>query len=185
MDLTCPRCGYDSETYRGLAIHFGKSHDGGNLLVELVGGNTLQEMYVDMSQREMADKFGVTVKMITKALEYLGADLRDRSEAAKHHIKIHGKRDHHFDSRPPYLTHHSQGYEEIRHAQKRIYVHRLAAVAWFGFDAVSGHHVHHDNNIPWDNREDNLEVLSESEHRSHHAKEMWDKGYGIANRHGD
>lgn len=46
--------------------------------------------------------------------------------------------------------------------------HRLAAVAWFGFDAVVGNHVHHKNGISWDTREDNVEVLSPREHQLRH-----------------
>jgi transposase len=54
-------------------------------------------------------------------------------------------------------------------------VHRLAAVAWFGWDAVVGNDVHHDNNVPWDNREENLTPMGDSEHMQHHAKEFKDK----------
>jgi len=49
-------------------------------------------------------------------------------------------------------------------------VHRLAAVAWFGFDAVKNKHVHHKNGIPWDNRECNLEPISPEEHNTIHHK---------------
>jgi DNA-binding XRE family transcriptional regulator len=54
-------------------------------------------------------------------------------------------------------------------------VHRLAAVAWFGWDAVVGNDVHHDNNVPWDNREENLTPMGDREHMQHHAKEFKDK----------
>lgn len=57
---------------------------------------------------------------------------------------------------------------------KMVKVHRLAAVAWFGFDAVADNHVHHKNGIPWDNREENLEVLTPSEHQKlHHESRDW------------
>jgi hypothetical protein len=52
-----------------------------------------------------------------------------------------------------------------------VKIHRLAAVAWFGYEAVVGKDVHHVSGIPWDNREDNLEPLDPSEHRRRHAKE--------------
>lgn len=50
-----------------------------------------------------------------------------------------------------------------------IPVHRIAAVAWFGLDKVVGKHIHHKNNIPWDNRESNIEPLTPSEHAKIHA----------------
>lgn len=55
-----------------------------------------------------------------------------------------------------------------------VSVHRLTAVAWFGLDEVVGKEVHHKNGVRWDNREQNLEPLTVSEHRSLHAKERWD-----------
>lgn len=39
-----------------------------------------------------------------------------------------------------------------------VYIHRLAAVAWFGFEAVKDNRVYHKNRIRWDTREDNLSV---------------------------
>lgn len=43
-------------------------------------------------------------------------------------------------------------------------IHRLVAVAEYGFDEVDGNHVHHKNGVRFDNRPSNLEVLSNSEH---------------------
>jgi transposase len=54
---------------------------------------------------------------------------------------------------------------------RQVRVHRLAAVAWFGYDAVVGNHVHHVNDIPWDNREANLQPIDPSEHQSLHTEE--------------
>lgn len=178
MVFDCPRCDYSTDSKTGFAIHVAKGHNS-HWLVELEGEDKLRSMYEDMSRKQMSKEYDVTVKVITKALETIGVDFRSHSDATKKYFDDHG---HHEGNKPkdPYLTHHSQGYEEIRHWQQRIYVHRLAAIAWFGFDAVDGHHVHHKNRIPWDNREENLEVMTESEHRSHHTKEMWDNGYGVA-----
>jgi len=52
----------------------------------------------------------------------------------------------------------------------RLFVHRLAAVAWFGLDPVKGKVIHHQSRIPWDNREENLSVMSDRQHKSLHAK---------------
>jgi hypothetical protein len=54
-----------------------------------------------------------------------------------------------------------------------IYHHRLLAVAEWGLDAVRDMDVHHKNSIPWDNRPDNLELLTKAEHaQEHQATEM-------------
>lgn len=46
-----------------------------------------------------------------------------------------------------------------------IQIHRLVAIAEYGFEAVENSHVHHINSIPWDNRPSNLIPLTPSEHR--------------------
>lgn len=55
--------------------------------------------------------------------------------------------------------------------QKKIYLHRLLAVAEHGLNAVRGSEIHHKNGIPWDNRPSNLKVVSRTEHMKEHAKE--------------
>ena len=52
-----------------------------------------------------------------------------------------------------------------------IRVHRLLAVAEYGLDEIKGMDVHHRNGIPWDNRPENIELLTPGEHRSLHGKE--------------
>ncbi|RBI58323.1 hypothetical protein DMJ13_27385 [halophilic archaeon] len=47
-------------------------------------------------------------------------------------------------------------------------IHRLVAVAEYGFDAVSGKHIHHKTGIPWDNRPENLSPETQSEHMREH-----------------
>jgi hypothetical protein len=73
----------------------------------------------------------------------------------------------------------SEGYEKWRHAvnyedgriDHRLSHHRLLAVAEFGFDAVCDMHVHHKNEIKWDNRPENLEIVEPSEHIEYHHKQ--------------
>jgi len=53
--------------------------------------------------------------------------------------------------------------------KESVYIHRLLAVAEYGYDKVSGSEVHHKNGIRWDNRPDNIEPLTPKEHREKHA----------------
>lgn len=181
MVWDCPKCEYSSEVLGHYSVHFAKAHDAGNAFVAHEGEDRLRELYEKHSRREIARQYDVTVKVITNALKSIDIELRSHEESVEKYHNEHSIQE--IDkNREPYLTHHSDGYEEIRYRGNRIYVHRLAAVAWFGLDAVVGSHIHHKNNIPWDNREKNVEPLSESEHRSHHTSEMWEKGYGVADR---
>lgn len=66
------------------------------------------------------------------------------------------------------------GYEIIHGDGSSIPVHRLVAVAEYGIDAVKGMHVHHKNNIPWDNRPENLQLLTPAEHTRLHSSNQFD-----------
>ena len=74
-----------------------------------------------------------------------------------------------------FRTHPRTGYEKchtkIDGEQRTFPIHRLAAVAWCGYESVSGNVIHHKNNIPWDNREDNLRVMSDRDHKKLHAED--------------
>jgi hypothetical protein len=63
------------------------------------------------------------------------------------------------------FTIHTAGYELWVADSATLLVHRLVAVATHGFDAVCDGIVHHENEIKWDNRPENL-TLCES-HRQH------------------
>lgn len=65
---------------------------------------------------------------------------------------------------------HMSWYSDDPDGQRRtMKVHRLVAIAEHGADAVAGNHVHHKNEIPWDNRPSNLEIKSPKDHHSHHS----------------
>lgn len=63
-------------------------------------------------------------------------------------------------------------YEVWQHKYKTqrdtVRVHRLLAVAEFGFDKVKEMSVHHQSIIPWDNRPENIELMTKSQHQSYH-----------------
>jgi len=119
----------------------------------------LQILYWDkyMSMAEIGDKYDVSSKTISYWME-------------KHDIKKRGT-----GGQLPFARYHtvgeksdSFGYEEWRTKQnrkdKRVRVHRLLAVAEYGFEAVCGRSVRHLNGIKWDNRPQNIELMSVEEH---------------------
>lgn len=75
--------------------------------------------------------------------------------------------------KPAYFFTDSDGYEHSRSCHNRkiddVLIHRLVAVAEFGFDAVVGHEVHHLKPIPWYNTGDNLVPLTKDDHLRGHA----------------
>ena len=132
---------------------------------------TLREQYVGQgkSMAEVADTLGCTAPTVNKWLDRHGIETRDPAH----------ERDYSGASSPRFVDYaryenNSNGYEVWRsRADNRacVLVHRLAAVAWFGYEAVVGSEVHHTNGVKWDNREENLELLDASEHRRRHARE--------------
>ncbi len=73
-----------------------------------------------------------------------------------------------------------KGYECWRHMidgkNHYVAVHRLAAVAEYGFDEVAGKDIHHRNAIKWDNRPQNLVPEDKVEHCRDHAPIAYSKG---------
>ena len=71
----------------------------------------------------------------------------------------------------PYHLNH-EGYPIWRHQYDNeihiLRVHRLLAVAEFGFDAVCGMDVHHKNDLSWGNWPNNLELVTPAEHARLH-----------------
>lgn len=55
---------------------------------------------------------------------------------------------------------------------RSISVHRLLAVAKYGIKEVEGKVVHHKNEIPWDNRPDNIELMELGDHSRHHSTKV-------------
>lgn len=128
----------------------------------------MRELYHDrrMSQREISDHFDneITPGGVGYCLDELDIEKRTRAEAAEAR----------WSKTPLKLTSHFyHGHEVWRDAsgdkEYAVYVHRLLAVAEYGFEAVADMDVHHKNEIPWDNRPSNLELMTKSEHVKHHS----------------
>jgi len=79
-----------------------------------------------------------------------------------------------------YFTTPDKGYEKWRNGEDSVYVHRLLAVAEHGYDAVAEKRIHHKNGIPWDNRPENIEPLTRTEHQGKHKKAQGKERKAIA-----
>jgi len=115
-----------------------------------------------MSGPEIADELGCSVGPIYDRIE----DTRSISEANRiwtWRLPLNIRTD-------------KYGYERFQtkvHGEGKSFAHhRLIAVAEHGFDAVKGKVVHHENEIPWDNRPENLKLMSQSNHVREHFEEI-------------
>lgn len=137
---------------------------------------TLRHLYwdEDLSTRDIADRAGVHKDTIRSWMGKLNVEIKSQKQAAADHCRVE------------YTNFHTtkEGYEvwsqwdSERGKVDQVSVHRLMAVAEYGFEDVAGNSVHHKDpegrgrpGVPWDNRMENLEVLSKSDHALVH--EPW------------
>lgn len=109
----------------------------------------------NLSSREIGERFGIASRTVISEMERLDIPRRAPMRKRQNRVK--------------YRTN-QNGYTEWKGFDEYFLVHRLAAIAWFGVDEVAGKDVHHKSNIPWDNRESNLEVMTRSEHMEMHKQ---------------
>ena len=146
-------CGWDAIRKR-LREH-GIEVTGGKERVE-IPEQKLRELYVErgMSANKVADEIGCSRGPVVNRLREYGIDVRGKN--------------------PVSFEVSYNGYERSRvfidGKTKTVRVHRLAAVAWFGWDAVVGNVVHHKSGHPRDNREENLEPMANAEHTATHNR---------------
>ena len=124
----------------------------------------LREMYHDhgLTLREIADELGCDHTTVHRRMYEFGIERR-RSERGRERdgfAAFHTRKD---------------GYEYWSSKTCSVLVHRLVAVAEDGFEEVATGVVHHQNQISWDNRPGNIEILPS--HRAH------SKRHGRLNRH--
>jgi transposase-like protein len=125
----------------------------------------LKELYVEkkLSTYKIADKFGCSAVTVNKWLKKHGIELRSSGEGSK--IA--------YSRKPAPIKDTANGYEIWRDKSgdkdNGVFVHRLLYVAYHGVESVKNKDVHHQNEVPWDNRIENLEALTKSEHRLLHA----------------
>ena len=119
----------------------------------------LRRLYAEegRSTYDIAEEFGCSYQTVNNWLEKFDIERRSANS-----------------DKPVHLSTHESGYEQWAHdmPEKKayVYVHRLLAVAEYGYEAVCDNDAHHKNAHPWDNRPSNIELLSREEHTSHHHK---------------
>ena len=129
----------------------------------------LEQLYNEKQQSpsEIAGEFNCTANTIIRWLDRHGIERRDRDEEMRRALR----------KRPASFYTKGSGYEiwtnQFNGSLSRVYVHRLLAVSEYGSDSVCDMDVHHQNGIPWDNRPENIELISKEEHGRHHANERW------------
>lgn len=111
------------------------------------------------SPKEIATELGCHYTTIYSWLKKFGIEFQDPKE------------------KPPTIWTDKDGYVRVRSEYKgedyNFQLHRLLAVAEFGYEAVCGNEVHHKNRIPWANWGGNLELLSKEEHGRISAFDRW------------
>lgn len=112
-----------------------------------------------MSQAEIGRSLGVSSSAISRAMERYGIETRNNGggRSTKHAKLIHSK---------------GNPYPNWSSGENDVYVHQLLAIAKGNEPAEvfsdGENHVHHKNEIPWDNRPENIELLPAGEHMSIH-----------------
>lgn len=125
----------------------------------------LEELYHDrgMTQKEIADELGCSGPTVSIQMKRHGIET-DQDERGRGEEPVRMER--------------PRGYSAVSHHNHVVYIHRLVAVAKYGYDAVTepGVEVHHDRGISFGNGFDNIELKIESDHSMLHAEERHNIG---------
>lgn len=125
----------------------------------------LRELYAEkrLSTHQIAERLGVAQSTIRYWLDKHGIEAREEQSARMERL---------LSEPAPYEISHF-GYAMWRTKFDgdtwRLREHRLLAVAEYGFEEVSNHDIHHKNGIPWDNRIENLQLVTPEEHGKIHS----------------
>jgi len=125
----------------------------------------LEEMYwgEEMSLYQIAEEVGSNAQTVLDRMEEQDIPRRKNSD--------------YYISSPCAFETEKRGYERWRHNYKGEYdeirVHRLLAISEFGIENIKNKIIHHKNEIPWDNRIENIELMSQSEHARLHSNKRW------------
>lgn len=130
--------------------------------------SVLRDMYVErrLSTTEIADELGCDHSTILYWLDKHSIETRSKSDGRKRRA-LKEPASHQFYDTGSGMTY-ERWMTKVDGEMKSMLVHRLLAIAEFGTGAVKDKHVHHKNGISWDNRPDNIEVLTQREHNEKH-----------------
>lgn len=156
MTAECDICGRQFASERGVKVHKTATHNNDKPYTD---EETLRELYwgEGLSMDKVGERLGADKDRIDYWMGVHGIETR-RSYADQQFASLRVE-----EGYPLWREYHDGEYN-------RVLVHRLLAVAEFGFDAVVGKDVHHKNGIRFDNRPDNIEPLDPSEHRRLHGE---------------
>lgn len=124
----------------------------------------METLYVDelYSTTDIAELFDCSQSTVSKWLKKHDIPIRNLGDS----ISIaHGNNPNYV-----YMYMHDPGYIYWENRDQKVAVHRLIAVAKYGFDAVKGMQVHHKNGLSWDNRASNIELIAPEDHKREHLK---------------
>jgi transcriptional regulator with XRE-family HTH domain len=139
---------------------------------------TLERLYIaeELTTREIADRLGCTNGTVSKWLNHHDIPTRENWVAGVEAAKRANREERVAQRTLPSGYEYWASKEGADRTNRIVYVHRLLAVAEHGFDAAAEREVHHCNGIPWDNRPENIDLLSKSDHGRHHANQRWHGG---------
>ena len=117
-----------------------------------------------MTVTEMADEADVTEATIVRQMQKNGVE--SRPNYVSHVLRNPGA---------GFVQADARGYEMIKHSvgdhTYNFPLHRLLAIAKYGYDEVKDSVVHHKNGLEWGNWHENIELFdSQEEHARHHGE---------------
>jgi hypothetical protein len=124
----------------------------------------LDEMYwgQKLSSVDIAELCNCSQSTVRDWMEKHGIERRSKSVALQNKHASFGTN---ADGRECWRSHSRE-----TDGRPNVFVHRLLAVSEYGLESVTDNVVHHKNEIPWDNRPQNIVLLSDAEHKQHHAE---------------
>jgi len=130
----------------------------------------LREKYREenMTMEEIADELNISTRTVSKWINKFDIPTGGRGAGDPYKVA---------------MNMHHEGYIRVDDRNlgesDQFMLHRLVAVAEYGFEKVLNKEVHHKNGIPWDNRPSNLDLLTASEHAKMHYEEQKENKTGI------
>lgn len=163
------RFGKSRETIRHWLDKHGVERRDPNHDKYIIPEDELKSAYLDekLAASECAEMFDCTTDVVFERLERLGIDRRTNAESKRAF----------YDEKVP-LKETLSGYERWHDqiAKSEVYVHQLTAIAHGAPPEkvfTEGYHIHHRNTIRWDNRPQNLELVTEDTHMATHQNGEW------------